>query len=634
NKAKFLTYVIASGVTYGEENDIFHYFFKAGWLNKESLDVIGTGNNIVPSIHVKDLASIVHQVLCTCPTIHYILAVDNGNNTLLEIVKEISKVLTTGKIRHVTAEELIREDKLTLTQIDSLTLDLRLEARFVHDNLNFTWICPSGMTESMQTLVKEYKLARGLLPIRVCILGPPLSGKTKLARLLSEYYSVPHIHIKGVIDAKIRQLEEKTAKKVRKPVSEDVNDNGAEVTDDAGDMIDDEEFDPFELLEQIKETLSSEKGRLSNALVCSFLKKKLNSKECSNQGYILDGFPKTKAQAELLFGGELICKTRSCLEKFDGDDEINDDEGNDDAEKEVEAEQSTENTPLREESAARELNIPDMTAETKFLGKVSHSPSPDSLPKGILPACTIFLQATDKFLFARVMRLTSEEVKNTHNDEENFIRRLLTYRAAHAGSEVAALMANNELRKGLDEEMLQKITGGESGNLAPTEQIASMMAGSIDKNSLYAFFEDKGVPVFNFDVAKDHSGNFVEIMRKIGIAIGPPRNYGPNAFKYQTEPELARQSRELELQRLEKARVSEEYRRREARKNELSEILKQVRKEEDEALLKASKPLREFLAKFVMPTLTKGIFECIWRRPEDPVDFLAEYLFRNNIQVD
>lgn len=48
-----------------------------------------------------------------------------------------------------------------------------------------------------------------------------------------------------------------------------------------------------------------------------------------------------------------------------------------------------------------------------------------------------------------------------------------------------------------------------------------------------------------------------------------------------------------------------------------------IHQEEAKELLKASKPLRDFLSKFIMPTLTKGIFECIWRRPEDPIDYLV-----------
>lgn len=37
-------------------------------------------------------------------------------------------------------------------------------------------------------------------------MGPPLSGKTKLAELLSEFYSLPHITVKEVVDAKIAEL--------------------------------------------------------------------------------------------------------------------------------------------------------------------------------------------------------------------------------------------------------------------------------------------------------------------------------------------------------------------------------------------------------------------------------------------
>ncbi|EUB61580.1 Putative adenylate kinase 7 [Echinococcus granulosus] len=550
NKFKFLTYVIASGITYGEENDVFHPFLKArflslenvfhgGWLNKPTLSVIGDGKNLIPTIHVKDLASIVFELLNLCPTTHYILAVDDGYNTLLEIV--------------------------TQKHIDSLTLNLRLEAQFVHENLPFKWVSENGMVTSIERVVKEFKLARGLLPIRICILGPPLSGKSKLAQLLSEYYSVPHIHVKGVIDDRIKELEEQV--NLRHKKSSDNEGTEEEAIDEGYDGAEDSDLNPSALLSQIKETLSSEKNRLSNAMVCSFIKKRLSSKECLNQGYVLDGFPKTRAQADLLFG-------------------------------------------------------------------IALSPNPNSLPKGILPACVIFLQATDVFLFSRVLRIPNHEMRCSHNDEEGFLRRLLIYRHAHAGSEVAALMASDELRKALNSEYLQKITAGEASTLTLSERIVPLMAGSVGANSLCAFFEDRGIRAFNFDVETDTSGVFNEIERKIRAAIGPPRNYGPSTSKTVTIREKIRLKEEEERRELEKAREAEEFRRREVRKREFSGLLERVRTEEDEALLEASKPLREFLSKFVMPTLTKGIFECIWRRPEDPIDYLAEYLFRNNAQVD
>ncbi|CDS39543.1 adenylate kinase 7 [Echinococcus multilocularis] len=624
NKFKFLTYVIASGITYGEENDIFHPFLKGGWLNEPTLSVIGDGKNLIPTIHVKDLASIVFELLNLCPTTHYILAVDDGYNTLLEIVTTISEALTTGKVKHISIEEAKQMDEFTQKHVDSLTLNLRLEAQFVHENLHFKWVSENGMVASIERVVKEFKLARGLLPIRICILGPPLSGKSKLAQLLSEYYSVPHIHVKGVIDDRIKELEEQV--NLGRKKSPDNEGTEEEAIDEGYNGAKDSDLNPSALLSQIKETLSSEKGRLSNAMVCSFIKRRLSSKECLNQGYVLDGFPKTRAQADLLFGSN-----EAVEEKMEEIEELKEGTEEKDAK---ERDPQVKVSQLDRERAARERSIPNMTDETQFLGKVALSPSPNSLPKGILPACIIFLQATDVFLFSRVLRIPNHEMRCSHNDEEGFLRRLLIYRHAHAGSEVAALMASDELRKALNSEYLQKITAGEASTLTSSEQIVPLMAGSVGANSLCAFFEDRGIRAFNFDVETDTSGVFNEIERKIRTAIGPPRNYGPSTSKTVTIREKIRLKEEEERRELEKAREAEEFRRREVRKREFSDLLERVRTEEDEALLEASKPLREFLSKFVMPTLTKGIFECIWRRPEDPVDYLAEYLFRNNAQVD
>ena len=49
----------------------------------------------------------------------------------------------------------------------------------------------------------------------------------------------------------------------------------------------------------------------------------------------------------------------------------------------------------------------------------------------------------------------------------------------------------------------------------------------------------------------------------------------------------------------------------------------EVRRQEKELLEAKSIPLRNFLMKHVMPTLTKGLIECCQVRPDDPVDFLV-----------
>jgi hypothetical protein len=47
-----------------------------------------------------------------------------------------------------------------------------------------------------------------------------------------------------------------------------------------------------------------------------------------------------------------------------------------------------------------------------------------------------------------------------------------------------------------------------------------------------------------------------------------------------------------------------------------------------------SAPLRAYLMSEVIPTLTEGLIEVTKVRPEDPVDFLAEWIFKKNPSLD
>lgn len=51
---------------------------------------------------------------------------------------------------------------------------------------------------------------------------------------------------------------------------------------------------------------------------------------------------------------------------------------------------------------------------------------------------------------------------------------------------------------------------------------------------------------------------------------------------------------------------------------------------QETALLEArSKPLRNYLMENVIPKLCEGMLEVVKVKPEDPVDYLAEWLFKN-----
>lgn len=58
----------------------------------------------------------------------------------------------------------------------------------------------------MAKIVREYKDARGLLPIRICMLGAPATGKSYLASQVCEHYKLHHIKIADVIREGVEQL--------------------------------------------------------------------------------------------------------------------------------------------------------------------------------------------------------------------------------------------------------------------------------------------------------------------------------------------------------------------------------------------------------------------------------------------
>ena len=58
------------------------------------------------------------------------------------------------------------------------------------------------------------------------------------------------------------------------------------------------------MLEAINDSKEeSGNGRIGDQYIIKFFKEKLQSKPCQNQGFLLDGFPKTLEQAKELFAG-------------------------------------------------------------------------------------------------------------------------------------------------------------------------------------------------------------------------------------------------------------------------------------------------------------------------------------------
>ncbi|CAH8876057.1 unnamed protein product [Trichobilharzia szidati] len=534
NKLKLLTYVVACGVTYGETQNVFHHFFKAAWNNEPFLQFPGDGNNIVPTIHLRDLTSILQLIMEMRPAKHYILAKDDSQNTLREIVKAISTSMTTGRVRSISKEEALFCKDLTQSHLDQLLVSLRMDAVYIKENLPIKWTYETGIVENINAITKEYKLSRQLLPIRLCILGPPASGKTTLAKKLCEYYKLPHIHIKSVIDDSIANLKKRVQLAEEAQVDPYQNQTGSE--EEHASTAD------VELLEAIQQNLEENNGRLGIEYVTTLFQEKLNSKPCQNQGYIIDGYPKSKKQAAALFAvGGGVGEEEDEEEQEENEEE--DDEGGDNdgtkSNKKLDLGQSA-NEIFKKKYLPPETDAVDVTKEP---GLLPTQPIPTQLPKGLLPAYVFELQATDSFLRDRIMNMPEYKVHGTHYTEAGFWRRLTEYRTNQLGVNPAiSPVLNLPGTPGSDPEAEQ---------ISPNP-LSPLASASIHENSVRAYFDSKGILQIPVNIMTDESEELEQTFRKLVYFIGPPRNYGP------TDEEIEAQRLNEEKQRMEFERIAEE----------------------------------------------------------------------------
>ncbi|NXI08771.1 KAD7 kinase, partial [Irena cyanogastra] len=315
NKKKFSTYVVASGHQYGAEEGLFHYFFKMCWLGQTpAIPVFGDGNNVIPTIHVRDLAVVLQNVADHRPDFQYILAVDTSMHTFEELVKCISKNIGPGKIEKIPKENAFLNKELTQMQLDMLFVNLRMESTYLRENFNIKWFAEAGLIENIAQVIMEYKQARGLLPLKVCIHGPPGSGKSTIAKELCKHYKLHYVSINDVISEKIAYLEQIVAKEPDR-VEKEVEVEGEDIVEEEEEEGENAEA-AKELLDAIKENMQQNKGRLSDEYVIKIMKDKLMSMPCRNQGYVLDGFPETYEQAMDLFKEEEEEEATGKMPKF------------------------------------------------------------------------------------------------------------------------------------------------------------------------------------------------------------------------------------------------------------------------------------------------------------------------------
>jgi len=168
-------------------------------------------------------------------------------------------------------------------------------------------------------------------------------------------------------------------------------------------------------------------------------------------------------------------------------------------------------------------------------------------------------------------------------------------------------------------------------------RLVDYRANNTEDETVLNYFDELEFHPERINVMKDESHMMKNTVERIKKIMGGARNYGPTPEELEEmrrQEEEARQKREAEEKAERERREAEEAAERKRRQEEWASRLTEVRKEEYELLEAQSVPLRNYLMQHVMPTLTQSLIDCCKARPEDPIDYIAEYLFQHNPQVD
>ncbi|XP_055919481.1 adenylate kinase 7-like [Eupeodes corollae] len=144
------------------------------------------------------------------------------------------------------------------------------------------------------------------------------------------------------------------------------------------------------------------------------------------------------------------------------------------------------------------------------------------------------------------------------------------------------------------------------------------------------FYDNDLIPI---SINLDPDTQVVDTIQIIKNEIGLPFTYPLSSAEIEV---LNRKKLETRIKEKEEhSRKKEELLKsltteREQKLLEWTKNYEDIRLHEDELHSIKTLPLRQYLDKYVLPTLTEGILKVAELQPDDPVDFLAEYLFKCN----
>ena len=532
--------VLAAGVLYGNGEGPLHSIFKAAWSCAPlGIPAFKDGaSNFLPTIHVQHLAHAVAKVIEAPPAQSYVVAVDNSQCTLRDVMQAVGGAMNAGAAVPSLAGE--DTDRLLLEDpsVAALQLDLRFdvaEGGLAALGLGDQATCAGGIVENIDEVVAQFLKQRDLRPLRIAVMAPPAAGAEEFSNALANKYRLPRVDGATAVAEFLAAFSAASDAPDDAEAAADGGDGAAESKDGGT------ELDAHQLLAKEISDSGNAAANVPTPMLAKVVRWKLRTPPCQNQGYVLTGVPATFEAAVAMF---------------------------------------SEEGPAAEE-AAEPNDADDLAAAT------------GSVDAGIAPTSVVILDAPDEWL-----RLRAEGVEHEAAPGEaaagddaaagtTFAEQLAAFRGAHDPEKEQTPSSYFEVASKLETLSL-------SVDSHPRDALLEMIAAYVEKG---------GKP-FNYHPTKEE-----------GEALS------------KEQADLESRERESKLSAAQSGTAAADARQAEREADHMRR-LDEVERREAELLETRSLPLRNYLMAHVMPTLTQGLVDVCKVRPEDPVDYLAEYLFK------
>ena len=675
------TYIVCPGFIYGCGEEFFFDYFKKSWLGGVGyFPIRGKGYNYMPTIHILDLVQIIKRIINLKPEINYIFACDRTKEPFMRnIISSILKKIGGIDIKPITEYNI---DEFEITNYSELKVNLPMKtSSFLNDekkqigqgisennSRRFKWHSEGGIEENINLLIKEFKLYRGIKPIRIIINGPPLGGKMTIAKVLSQKYKLSIFNIKNICEwgeklgendpfgKEILQKKEEIEEMVQKTIEEYEHRKNKKKSDPPLDVNSLRKF-PQEFISKL-------------------IKERISRDECLFKGYILVDYPRNYKDALNLFSVEPSKEIKNEEENKDYKEHKDNKHNKDKKEEEKDNEEIDEKREIIKELLPDNIIIINEYSEESLKGKLQKNIEYNEKQQELDSRFNRRLEnyKKDNELQDNIQKKLLEDFYKENNinilyvNETNYMdnkesteMKLIENLERNGVTDCYSKLFDEEdeledikpiIKEKNESDINQNIINLEEDENS-INQNNNITSGEQDKMQLTTKEEEKKK---NIDIIKEDeseesifriqknskkknennvSKNKLKLKKEKDKNIDKEKK--DKSYKESIDKENSNNINQINNKTLKKKSSATE---KEFQKNQKIKIektiedqLNDLKDREQKLLEKKSEVLRRYLSENIMPLLAKGVLHVCHNLPCDPVEALANFLLENSFDL-